>query len=378
VDLNSSEAVTFLLEPLYDAAADPKMWPVFLQKASDLLRADKAVIVLSAPGNEHTRVCVEFGISPNARLAIESMNKLNPWMAEVQKRKAEGWYSGSPEDEMPMDQFRKSRFYREVLEKYDIEWMAKALVFERDGWMPGFSVSRPRSGRPFGCDEKILLKRLVPHLGRAFKAYRAIGMLRDLEAAGQHALDLTGASCVTLDTLGRVISFNRRAESLIESGGHLRIRDRRLRTVLIEEQKVLDTCVLKACACGASRSTDSGEGVVVLHSAQGRAMYVSALPFSSNQTILDDRPAALLFITPFEEQGHGDHRLWQKMFGLSPAECRVAEMMKQGMEVGEISESIRIKVDTVRYYQKCIYRKMGVRGQGQMMRLLTRLPLTSP
>jgi DNA-binding CsgD family transcriptional regulator len=53
-------------------------------------------------------------------------------------------------------------------------------------------------------------------------------------------------------------------------------------------------------------------------------------------------------------------------------------MMKQGMEVAEISEAIRIKVDTVRYYQKCIYRKSGVRGQGQLMRLLTRLPSSLP
>jgi DNA-binding CsgD family transcriptional regulator len=62
------------------------------------------------------------------------------------------------------------------------------------------------------------------------------------------------------------------------------------------------------------------------------------------------------------------------MFSLSPAECRVAEMMKQGLEANEISDSIRIKVDTVRYYQKSIYRKTGARGQGPLLRLLTRLP----
>ena len=47
----------------------------------------------------------------------------------------------------------------------------------------------------------------------------------------------------------------------------------------------------------------------------------------------------------------------KSMFGLSPAECRVAEMMKLGMDVAEISEAIKIKADTVRYYQKCVYRK---------------------
>ena len=122
----------------------------------------------------------------------------------------------------------------------------------------------------------------------------------------------------------------------------------------------------------------SGEGAVVLHSEEGRTLYVSVLPYCSEWAILDGWPAAVLFITTPEEQGQGEHRLWQMMFGLSPAECRVAEMMKQGMEVAEISEAIRIKVDTVRYYQKCIYRKMDVKGQGSMMRLLTRLPSTSP
>jgi DNA-binding CsgD family transcriptional regulator len=66
------------------------------------------------------------------------------------------------------------------------------------------------------------------------------------------------------------------------------------------------------------------------------------------------------------------------MFELSPAECRVAEMMKQGVDVADISEAIKIKVDTVRYYQKSIYRKAGVRGQSQLVRLLTRLPSASP
>jgi len=48
------------------------------------------------------------------------------------------------------------------------------------------------------------------------------------------------------------------------------------------------------------------------------------------------------------------------------------------VEVAEISEAIKIKVDTVRYYQKSIYRKTGVRGQSQLMRLLTRLPSARP
>jgi DNA-binding CsgD family transcriptional regulator len=378
VDPNDSGMTKALLDPLYDAATEPQMWSVFLQRASEALRADTAGIVLHDPGSKRTSVCVDLGFTDEMRQDAERLTRVSPWMAEIQKHQAQGWYCGSPEDVLPMEKFRKSKFYNDFFLKHKIEWAGAAVVFGPEGSAPGLAVTRQKSGQPFDARDKELLRQLLPHLGRVFKVYRAFSALRDRKAAGQHALDLMGAACVTLDQLGKVLSVNRRAEALIADGTSLRIKDRRLLSVLTVEQRALDTCLLKACACGAGKSTDPGTGAVVLHSAQARSLYVSVLPYHSRWPLLEGRPSALLFITTPEEQGQGDHRLWQTMFALSPAECRVAEMMKQGLEVGEISEAIRIKVDTVRYYQKCIYRKIGVRGQSQMIRLLTRLPSSSP
>jgi len=239
-------------------------------------------------------------------------------------------------------------------------------------------VSRPKTSAPFSSEDKELLRQLVPHLGRVFKVHRLVTSLHERNAAAQHALDLIGTACITLDGQGLVLSRNRRAEALLADGGILRIKDRRMLTALSVEQRALDVCVFSACAYGAGKVSDPGSGAVVLHSGKGTPVYVSVLPYHSSWSLLESRPSALVFITTPEEQGHGEHRLWQAMFGLSPAECRVAEMMKQGVEVAEISETIKIKVDTVRYYQKSIYRKTGVRGQSQLMRLLTRIPSASP
>ena len=378
MDVNASEITASLLDPLYDAATEPELWTVFLQKAARLFAADKAAILIHAPNNTSTSVCVDLGVTQEARKATERLTKLSPWMVEIQKRKSQGWYCGSPEDELPLESFRESKYYNELFLKHDIEWAAAAVIFGAGGFMPSFALTRPKTAAPFSSGEKQVLQQLVPHLGRVFKVQGVIGSLREGNAAGQHALDLMGAACMTLDALGRVLSMNRRAEALASEGTLLRIKERRLLAALTPEQKLLDHCLLKACACGAGKSSDPGDGAVVLHSAQGRSLYVSVLPYRSSWPVMDGRPSALLFITTPEEQGHGEHRLWQTMFGLSPAECRVAEMMKQGLEVGEISDAMRIKVDTVRYYQKCVYRKTGVRGQAQLLRLLARLPSTSP
>ena len=377
MDATDSGITTALLDPLYEAAAQPEMWKVFLQRASEVLRVDKAAILVHTPGNLQTTVCFDLGVTAEGRRDTEELTKQSPWMVEIQKHRKTGWYSGSPEDAMSMEKFRQTAFYNELFRKHNIEWAAATVVFGADGSMPSFAISRPKSGAPFSADERSLLRQLVPHLGRVFKIHQKVSSIRDRNAAGRYALDLIGAACVTLDEMGRILSMNRLAEGLIAGGATLRVKDRRLLAAVTVEQNALDACVVGACACGAGKSPAPGVGAVALHSGLGVPLYISVLPYHSNWSLFEGRPAALLFLTTPEEQGHGEHRLWQTLFGLSPAECRVAEMMKLGMEVAEISEAIKIKVDTVRYYQKSVYRKTGVPGQGQLMRLLTRLPSSS-
>jgi DNA-binding CsgD family transcriptional regulator len=373
VDSISPGITTALLDPLYEAATQPELWKVFLKRASEALHADKAAILVCTPTRARTEICVDLGLTDELRHDIRRITRSNPWVAEIQKHQDTGWYSGSNDDALSMEAFRKSAFYNESFRKHQIEWVGTALVFGPGGMMPGLCVGRPSTQAPFSVDDKELLRQLVPHLRRAFKAYQAMTSLRDSNAAGQHALDLIGAACITLDSAGLVLSMNRRAKALVASAETLRVKERKLLATLTVEQSTLDACIAPACA-SLGKSLHPGVGAVVLHSVRGNALYMSVLPYHSSWSFLEDRPAALLFLTTPEEQGHGEHRLWKSMFGLSPAECRVAEMMMHGMEVTEISEAIRIKVDTVRYYQKCVYRKTAVKGQGQLMRLLTRLP----
>lgn len=372
------EMTASLLDPLYDAAIEPELWQSFLRRASRAFSAEKAAIVIHSSGTAGTRIFSAVGISEENRKALAHFPRNSPWFTEIQRCSSQGWYSGSPEDVVAPDVFRRSRLYSDFFRKNNIEWAATAVIFRPGGYTPALALTRPPSASPFNPQEKMVLRNLVPHLSRVFKVQGALGSMSARSAAGQHALDLMGAACLTLDPMARVVGMNRRAESLIFEGDWLRLRDRRLIAAVGAQQKLLDECLLQACAFGEGKSTDPGEGAIVLHSAQSRALYLSVLPYRSNWMAFEDRPSALLFITTPEEQGQGEHRLWQTMFGLSPAECRVAEAMKQGMEVGEISDSMRIKVDTVRYYQKCVYRKTGVRGQGQLLRLLARLPSSVP
>jgi DNA-binding CsgD family transcriptional regulator len=186
---------------------------------------------------------------------------------------------------------------------------------------------------------------------------------------------LIGIATLLLDQAGRVLSLNHRAEALLNKADRLRTQNRRLVTVLPSEQSALDACVAEACAFGSGRSTEAGSGAVVLHSMTGAPLFVSVLPYRSGWKLEREVPATLVFLTTPEESPSGEQQLWKAMFGLTPAECRVAEMMRQSADVPEIAAAMRVRPDTVRYYQKCVYRKTGMRGHSELLQLLSRLPL---
>ena len=68
----SSGITAALLDPLYDAAAQPEMWKVFLQKASEVFRADKAAILVCSPTSVQTEIYADLGFSEEMRRDVET------------------------------------------------------------------------------------------------------------------------------------------------------------------------------------------------------------------------------------------------------------------------------------------------------------------
>src|SRR5208282_4569666 len=113
---------------LYEAATQPEMWKIFLEKASEVLQADKAAVLVYSPDHGRAAVCVDLGFTEELRRDAEQMTKYHPWIAEIQKHRGVGWYSGSIENTLCMEAFRKSKFYSEA-RRHQIEWVGAAAVF---------------------------------------------------------------------------------------------------------------------------------------------------------------------------------------------------------------------------------------------------------
>jgi DNA-binding CsgD family transcriptional regulator len=60
----------------------------------------------------------------------------------------------------------------------------------------------------------------------------------------------------------------------------------------------------------------------------------------------------------------------QAMFGLSPAEARVAKLLSDGLTPSEAAERLCMRPNTLRGYMKSIFVKLDVHRQSELVRLV--------
>jgi DNA-binding CsgD family transcriptional regulator len=66
--------------------------------------------------------------------------------------------------------------------------------------------------------------------------------------------------------------------------------------------------------------------------------------------------------------------LMKTMYGLTPAESRLADLLLEGLEVRGIADSLGITIETTRFYLKRVLAKTGTRRQSELMKLMLSLP----
>jgi DNA-binding CsgD family transcriptional regulator len=64
----------------------------------------------------------------------------------------------------------------------------------------------------------------------------------------------------------------------------------------------------------------------------------------------------------------------RQLYGLTPAEARVANLLLEGLEVREAAERLGITLETARFHLKRVLAKTGTRRQTELLRLMLSLP----
>lgn len=258
---------------------------------------------------------------------------------------------------------------------------------------------------PLPGERRELLERLTPHLVRAVRLYT-----RRFTLNADTLANRSRPPAMLVSALGEVLHSNEPAQRLLKSTTLVRVRARRLTLAAPHHARLLEDIAvsearLRNRASGARTAaaryralrivgadmpeTADAAAIANLNAAAESGAQASAKLAASQHEVLyafynvvtaDDASAselrafaALTFYHP-RSAPPVDEQVLATAFDLSPAECRIALLLAEGLTQKEIAAHVGVQHDTVRKQLQSIFQKTATRRQPDLLRLLLNLP----
>jgi DNA-binding CsgD family transcriptional regulator len=367
-----------LILDIHSAPLEPERWHTVVDSLCQIHHAEKAQL-FSAPQMGQTSfwsVTTEVNPEANAEYAAEFASE-DVWMLAGQRRNSfsTGLISLG-EDLIDRRDYLKTRFYNEFLAPHDFDaFMSVVLRAPKAPQAPPsalFSLYRGVGKKPFGSQERELLKRLTPHLILAVNTYWKARELSLENAMLGQTLNAVSAPLLVVDTLGGLLFANAAAEEVLRAGDCLRVLDGRL---------VPSPSVFERNACvEALRSILVGQAATVSLTIDpsGRTVLLSTAPISEPAAFAPWNSAAgLVWLVPICQSLKPVNRI-STLFALTSAEEKLLVHLSAGARLTDVAETLRISIHTARSQLKAIQRKTGWRTQGELVRMVQQLGIIDP
>jgi len=181
------------------------------------------------------------------------------------------------------------------------------------------------------------------------------------------ALDQLGAAVIVTDDGGRVVETNRAAEAILRMEEGFILRNDQLCT-----GRVFEAAKMAKLVAGASAEDKSERitGRMLVGRSDGRPAYVVTVAPLRADLAGDDRRFAMIVIVDPERHCPSQRDL-AELFGLSPAEARLAAALLTGKTLARIAANSGIRITTLRTQLAAILRKVGAHRQSDLIRILS-------
>jgi DNA-binding CsgD family transcriptional regulator len=185
------------------------------------------------------------------------------------------------------------------------------------------------------------------------------------------ALDQLAAAVIIADRDARIVRVNRAGEDLLSRGRALSVRHGKLCT-----GRSFETDKLRALigAAAVPDKLDPAIGRMLVGSRDRDLPCVLTVARVTAELAVFDRPLAMVLAAAPEQRLLAAADL-AELFGLSPAESRLAVALMAGKKLPEIAVEARVWITTLRTQLSAILKKVGAERQVDLVRILASIPV---
>ena len=370
----STEELSELLAILYAAPLQPEKWQIFFDYLSRLTKISSGYLMT---GDEiHGYEALAGGglaFNPETvRLYNEYYVRVDPFAAPALRNPRVAVIQG--EELVDRHQLLKTELYNDLLESNEMESMTLLSCNSRTDRVDVMPVWRRKQDGPMDTASIALLKTLLPH------ARTALEIRRELRADSAHGhfaeltLDALSAAAFLVSATGHVLHMNKRGATIIQSADGLRLDGTALTASSSIESARLKSFITSAASTGRN-GTHLALGGALSISRLGRKppLHLTVLPVPEDRRAVVVIPCALVFVSDPSVSPKSRAAFMRMLYGLTPTESRLADLLLEGLEVRGIADRLDITIETARFHLKRVLAKTGSRRQTELMRLMLSL-----
>jgi DNA-binding CsgD family transcriptional regulator len=186
---------------------------------------------------------------------------------------------------------------------------------------------------------------------------------RRRDAVALRVLDQLRAGVIVTDNGGQIIEINRAAKFIVQFDDGLNIRNGQLCARRAFESAKMAKLIAGATADAAARRMLVGR-------CDGLPPYMlNVAPLRTDMAVDDRQLVLIVVVDPQRHSPLGEE--FADLFGLSPAEARLAAALLSGKMLSQISACTGVRITTLRTQLGSILRKVGAHRQSDLIRILS-------
>lgn len=341
-----------LLGELYEATADPAVWPVVFARVCGMLQ--------------------QAGIDP---LPIEQYASQRPcrFSGELLDGTAGGGNKLTAAVRSPL--LNNGNSLKQAL--HDDSPRAPHLGPQRTGTQQNPSATQSFSVEQVDESPTVALSRLVPHLDRAMRLAAQFEALTLGYLAMEGVADQLFFGVYVLDASGAVLHHNTAASEIAAAGDGIEIGPGGFRLSSATAQRCYEAAL---AAVTGTYGKASPPAVINMQRPSGRrpyALWVFPMPAAARSPALR-RAVAAVFVSDPERVSQPAPETVARALGLTRREAELALDLAAGYSLIETAGRLSITPATARSYLKLIFLKTRVNRQGQLVRLVLSTAMALP
>jgi DNA-binding CsgD family transcriptional regulator len=369
--MKANPLLTSVVGDIYDTTFDHALWSKTLKRIVEYVGFEYAgawsCALVAKDATGEVRLGHQVGITPRfARSYVDHYGQLDPTQAI---RLFDVGQIQSMQDWVPIEDYRKGRFYQEWVRPQGFE-DAASVMLEKSA--DGFSYfGMIKSGGLVDNDLRRTLAPIVPHLRRAVLIGQVLHRPARIASSMAHALDALKTALILLDATGNITHSNQSGHDMLDRKDFLRVEQGRLVATDPLLNRILREAVLASILGDGATRSESIALPFVAH--DGERFVGHLLPLTAGRrrkTGAAYDATAVLFVSKASLDSTAASDIIKKIFRLTPAEARVLLAVVELGSVSETSRNLDIAESTVKTHLGRIFTKTDTKRQADLVKLI--------